>query len=203
MDICFVGLSASGKTTVADFLQGKSINLEINKENKDELNNIGIFKKIITSTTRKPRENEINEIDYYFFDVKTFKKMIKEDYFVEYANVFGNLYGTLKKEFKKDCLDNRIIVMDPQGVKKIKEIKKDVITIFFDISLENSFTRMNIRKDNLTEIEKRMNEYECFTKCKNNCDFVIDANEDINKVISNVLKIIKTLKAKEKNVSIA
>lgn len=200
MDMCFVGLSASGKTTVADFLQGKKIDLDINNENKNELNKIGIFKKITTSTTRKPRSNEVDGVDYYFFDVKTFKKMIKEDYFLEYANVFGNLYGTLKNELNKECSQNRIIVMDPQGMTKIKNMNKDVITIFFDVSLNTSFNRMNIRKDNREEIEKRMKEYEYFSKCKEICDFVVDANKPINEVISEVLQIVNNV---QKNISIA
>lgn len=195
MDICFVGLSASGKTTVANFLQGKDVDLKIDIENHRKLNEIGFFKKVITSTTRKPRENEVNGVDYYFFDRNTFEEMLKEGCFIEYANVFGNLYGTTKKELNRICSYNRVIVMDPQGMKKIKEINNDIITIFFDISLDNSFSRMkDLRNDDKKEIEKRMKEYEYFTKCKNQCDFIVDANKPINEVLLEVLNILSTNK---------
>ena len=47
-------------------------------------------------TTRKPRKNEINSKDYFFVQKIEFEKLIKENYFLEYANVFENLYGTSK-----------------------------------------------------------------------------------------------------------
>ena len=51
----------------------------------------------ISYTTRKPRPNEVNGKDYHFVSIEEFKKLIKEESFFEYALIFNNYYGTLKK----------------------------------------------------------------------------------------------------------
>ena len=56
------------------------------------------FKISVSHTTRTPRSNEVNGIDYYFVSNKEFKDLIKEKKFYEYAKIFGNYYGTLKKK---------------------------------------------------------------------------------------------------------
>ena len=73
--------SGAGKTTLARKL--------IETENNIELS--------ISVTTRHPRKSEENYKDYIFVDEKSFKTMIKEDRFLEHAEVFGNKYGTLKQ----------------------------------------------------------------------------------------------------------
>ena len=56
------------------------------------------FKISVSLTTRPPRSNEVDGVDYYFVTKAEFKKMIKENKFYEYAKIFENYYGTLKKE---------------------------------------------------------------------------------------------------------
>ena len=59
------------------------------------------FSFSVSHTTRKPRNNEVDGINYYFTNVDEFKKMIENDEFVEY-NLYGsNYYGTSKKELKR------------------------------------------------------------------------------------------------------
>lgn len=194
IDIAFTGLSASGKTTVALFLQGKETYFNINEKNEKRLKEIGILKKIITSTTRLPRLEEKDKIDYYFLSNKNFKEKIKNNSFVEYSNVFGNLYGLTREELNRTSNCNRILIVDPQGIRKIKQINNNIKTIYFDISLENSFKRMkNFRKDDEIQIKERMKEYKYFLEIKNECDFVIDGNKEINEVIEEILDIIEKL----------
>ena len=71
------GPAGSGKTTICDGL--------ISKES---------LQRIVTSTTRNPREGEIDGEDYHFLTPDNFKTKIKEDAFYEYATVHNNYYGT-------------------------------------------------------------------------------------------------------------
>jgi len=55
------------------------------------------FKISVSHTTRSPRSNEVNGVDYHFVSKKEFEKLINENKFYEYAKIFENYYGTLKK----------------------------------------------------------------------------------------------------------
>ena len=70
--------SGAGKTSLVKALLEKNKNLIIST----------------SYTTRQPRENEVDGKDYYFISEKEFKSLIKKKYFIEYAKVFGNYYGT-------------------------------------------------------------------------------------------------------------
>ena len=55
------------------------------------------FKISVSHTTRSPRSNEVDGVDYYFISNNEFQKLISENRFYEYAKIFENYYGTLKK----------------------------------------------------------------------------------------------------------
>ena len=73
--------SGAGKTTITKKIQEKYKS----------------FKISVSLTTRKPRPNEIDGVDYHFVSNDEFKKLIEEGKFYEYAKIFNNFYGTLKK----------------------------------------------------------------------------------------------------------
>ena len=73
--------SGAGKTTIAKKIQQKYQS----------------FKISVSHTTRKPRPNEIDGVDYYFISHEKFKKFISEGKFYEYAKIFENYYGTSKE----------------------------------------------------------------------------------------------------------
>ena len=72
--------SGAGKTTISKKIQQKYQN----------------FKISVSHTTRKPRPNEVEGIDYYFINENDFENKIKNNKFYEYAKIFGNYYGTSK-----------------------------------------------------------------------------------------------------------
>jgi guanylate kinase len=187
MIIILTGLSGSGKTVAANFFQGKQINLKVNDE---LLNNHIILPKCTTSTTREPRDGEVNGVDYYFRTKEEFLKRIENGEFIENAEIYGNLYGLERKEYLKH--GDAILVQDPQGARTIKEKLEDVITIYFDIPIEVSLDRMvNKRKDkDQKNIEKRMQEVQYFIDFKNECDYVINGNQDINIMLEEIDKIL-------------
>ena len=109
--------SGAGKTTLVKLIS----------ENKS-------FFTSISHTTRIPRSNEIDGVDYNFINENQFQRMIKEDKFLEYAKVFNNFYGTTKKSVI-DYLEkgkNVIFDIDWQGTEQIlnRNLNYKLITIF-------------------------------------------------------------------------
>ena len=92
------------------------------------------FQISISHTTRRPRSNEKNGIDYFFVDNKNFKSLIKKKKFLEYAKVFRNYYGSLRETVvnKLQKGENVIFDIDWQGTHQIKKkkLKYKIITIF-------------------------------------------------------------------------
>ena len=77
--------SGVGKTTLTKKIQQKYENFRIS----------------VSHTTRPPRSNEVEGVDYYFISHKKFEEMIKRNEFYEYARIFDNYYGTLKSNVDK------------------------------------------------------------------------------------------------------
>ena len=67
------------------------------------------FKLSVSHTTRPPRSNEVDGVDYHFVSKKTFKSLIDKNEFYEYAKIFDNYYGTLKNKVNETILHNDII----------------------------------------------------------------------------------------------
>ena len=96
--------SGVGKTTLTKKIQQKYSN----------------FKISVSHTTRSPRTNEINGIDYNFVSKEEFKELIRKKEFYEYAKIFDNYYGTLKKNVDNTIKNNDIIFdIDWQGTKQL------------------------------------------------------------------------------------
>jgi guanylate kinase len=114
----------------------------------------------VSHTTRKPRPEETNEINYYFIPLNKFEKMISDDAFVEYAKVFDNYYGTatesIKHLFSKG--KNVILEIDWQGANQVKKKFPNAISIFIlPPSKEDLKKRLQQRaQDDQSTINKRM-----------------------------------------------
>jgi len=111
--LCVVsGPSGSGKTTLCHRFS-----------DEDEMADYAV-----SATTRAPREGEVHGQDYYFLSRKEFEDRIAEGEFLEYAEVHGNLYGTLKSEVM-GCLvkgHDVLIDIDVQGAAQIRMLSCDV-----------------------------------------------------------------------------
>jgi guanylate kinase len=108
--------SGSGKSTLVNELLKKVTDLEFS----------------ISYTTRAPRGSEINGRQYYFISRPEFEKMIQEDAFLEYAEVFGNYYGTARCFLQKAEEHGRDLLLDidVQGAKQIQDKVPDATSIF-------------------------------------------------------------------------
>jgi guanylate kinase len=90
-------------------------------------------RRCVTVTTREPRAGERDGIDYYFVNVSQFQKMAEDDGFLEYANVFGNWYGTPRQWVadQRAAGTDVILKIDVQGALTVQERVSDALLIFF------------------------------------------------------------------------
>lgn len=88
--------------------------------------------RIVTSTTRAPRKIEKNDVDYYFLEEPEFRAKQARGEFLEYAEVFGALYGTEMRELKRASSTgkNLLLVIDTQGALQVKKIAKIRFNIY-------------------------------------------------------------------------
>ncbi len=86
----------------------------------------------VSATTRKPREGEINGVNYYFLSKEEFERKIKDDAMLEYAQYCENYYGTLKQEVDSNLEKgkNVILEIDVQGAMQIKKQRPEGVFIF-------------------------------------------------------------------------
>ncbi len=173
--------SGAGKTTVC-----KKI---LERDSK-----IGIS---ISDTTRLARNNEVNGLDYNFISEKEFMKRVKENAYIEYANVFGNYYGSLRKNITDNFEKNRDILFDIdwQGAEQLKNsIFSNIVSIFIvppskDVVYKRLKQRAETSGDDLKAINSRMNKYETELSHRTNYDYNV-INEELSVCTDEIEKII-------------
>ena len=170
--------SGAGKTTLVKKLS--------------ELDNYEIS---ISHTTRQPRPNETQDEDYFFVSEEEFKRLIKNEEFLEYAKVFKNYYGTTRTPVidKLNKSKNVLFDIDWQGADQIKNKKLDYKLITFFIlppSKEILFKRLSNRhiKDKLIA-EERINQFERDVLHWINYDYVV-INDDLDSCFLKIKNLI-------------
>ena len=173
--------SGAGKTTLVNLLS-KLDNFEIS----------------VSHTTRKPRPDEIPNKDYYFVTEDNFKRLIKNEEFLEYAKVFNNFYGSTRTPVidRLNKGKNVLFDIDWQGADQIKNKKLDYKLITFFIlppSKEVLFQRLSKRHINDKLIaEQRMNQFERDVLHWINYDYVV-INNDLNECYLKIMKLINAV----------
>ena len=154
------------------------------------------FKISISHTTRKPRDSEIPDKDYFFVNDIEFKRLIQNEEFLEYAKVFNHLYGTSRSPVISSLQKGKNVIFDIdwQGADQIRNKKLDYKLITFFLlppSKKILFERLSNRdmKDKLTA-EKRMKEFSRDVLHWINYDYVIinDDLENCYKKIDNLIE---------------
>ena len=153
------------------------------------------FKISISHTTRKPRDSEIQNKDYFFVDEIEFKRLIRNEEFIEYAKVFNHLYGTSRSPVISSLQKGKNVIFDIdwQGADQIKNKKLDYKLITFFIlppSKTILFDRLSNRdmKDKLIA-EKRMKEFSRDVLHWINYDYVI-INDDLESCYRKIESLI-------------
>ncbi len=114
----------------------------------------------ITATSREKRSGEVDGVDYRFIEKNDFQKMIDNGDFLEWANVYGNLYGVPKNTIKQAMAEGKdaIVKVDVQGATTIKHLEPEAISIFITPpSMQELERRLVERKtESGTNLERRL-----------------------------------------------
>ena len=175
--------SGAGKTTITKKIQQK----------------YQTFKISVSHTTRKPRPNEVDGVDYYFVSHENFKKFIEEKKFYEYAKIFDNYYGTLKKNLDENIKHNDIIFdIDWQGTNQLsvnKKLKLLKIYLIADNKEELKKRLIKRNQNSKEEIDLRFKSFEEDIRHWNDYDYIV-INKNLDTCFKQIEEIIKINKIK-------
>ncbi|MBU1864336.1 MAG: guanylate kinase [Candidatus Omnitrophica bacterium] len=173
--------SGCGKTTVERHL----------------LRTVRRLRRSISATTRARRKGERHGRDYFFFTKKTFQEKIKSNYFLEWARVFSEYYGTPRKSVT-DTLQSGfdiLLTIDVQGARKIRRKVKSATFIFLLPPSVAQLKKRLIKRgtDTSKEIQKRLRQAKSEMKQSRLYDYII-----VNDSLSCVVKTIRDIIQKER-----
>jgi len=175
--------SGAGKTTIA--LRVRALHPEL--------------KESVSFTTRPPRPGEVNGIDYHFLSNEEFDRLTREDFFVEWVEVYGNRYGTGKEELAGQMAEGTDVLLnvDTNGGRKIKALFPEAHMIFIlPPSLEDLKRRLAARgTDDQATIERRLRDAQKEFAGVNGYDFAV-VNDDIHRAVARVSAIIQAMRCR-------
>ena len=177
--VIFSAPSGAGKTSIIKYLLDKILSTEFS----------------ISATSRKPRENEKNGVDYYFMSVDSFKKKIRNNDFIEFEEVYANVfYGTLNSEINRILKKSKTVIldMDVKGGLKIKSIfKEKALSIFVKPPSIESLDRRLAKRglDSKKSIKERLEKSEFEFGFAEKFDIILE-NKDLDKTKSKALRIV-------------
>ena len=178
--------SGAGKTSIARYILDKDKNIKLS----------------VSLTTRKKRKNEKAGIDYDFISKDVFETKIKNNFFLEWATVFGNYYGTSREKVQKTLQEGNDVLFDIdwQGTQQLSDNKDfDLVTIFI---LPPSKTvlekRLNNRaQDSKIEVIKRMSQASDEISHYMEYNYIV-INNNLEDASNQVLSILKAERLKRK-----
>ncbi len=152
------------------------------------------FEISVSHTSRKPRPNEIDGLDYHFVSKEKFKSLLKENAFYEHAEIFGNYYGTSKSSINKitEKKHNVLFDIDWQGSEQLSKFKElNLVKVFIlPPSKEELEKRLIARnQDDKEAIKRRMLAYSKDIVHQKDYDYVL-VNDNVEKCFNNIKEII-------------
>ena len=170
--------SGAGKTTLSKKIQQSDNSFEIS----------------VSHTTRNPRPNEVDGVDYHFVTKENFLKLLDEGLFYEHAMIFGNFYGTSKSSIKKitDNKHNVLFDIDWQGSEQLSKFKElNLVKVFIlPPSKEELEKRLIARnQDDKEAIKRRMLAYSKDIAHKKDYDYVL-INDNVENCFNELKKIV-------------
>ena len=179
MNVVLIGASASGKSTLQTML--------INRE--------PCFKKIVTYTTRPPRDGEVNGVDYHYVSVEKFTELADSGFFAEHNSYRGWMYGTPKCDLQKDY-ENHIIVLTPAGYREFKKNNIEALSVYIDVDRRSRLINNLKRGDDIEEAYRRsLSDVGQYDGVTNEVDYVIDNSqykhneEEMLQLLLDIIKI--------------
>lgn len=149
----------------------------------------------VSFTTRAPRPGETNGVHYWFVDVKTFEEMIARDAFYEYANVFGNYYGSPKETVEEFLAKGEDVVFDIdwQGHRILADkAPSDVVSVFILPPSKAILKERLIKRaqDTHETIELRMQKANSELQHWQDYDYTI-VNKNLDQSLKKLLSILR------------
>ena len=173
----FAAPSGAGKTTLVHAVVTKHPELRFS----------------ISYTTRKPRRNEADGVDYLFVTKAEFMRLRDQGEMLEYAEVFDNYYATSRSQVEEHLADDRNVVLeiDWQGARQVRESMPECVTIFIlPPSVEELERRLRDRRTDAPEvIERRLRDALSDMSHWDEFDHVI-INDDLNQAISDLEDVL-------------
>lgn len=176
-----MGKSGTGKDTVANKL----------------INDYG-YNKLVTYTTRPIRHNEIPDKTYHYINEKDFKEKLHEVFFAEwkiYHTIQGDwYYGSAREDYMNDN-DKTVVILTPDGVKKLRMQGIKETVIYLDSSLKTIRKRLLERGDDIEELERRIvSDIKDFRDAEYYADKIIYNEEisDIDNIVDEILKFVES-----------
>ena len=171
--------SGAGKTTLAKKIERSDRN----------------FKISVSYTTRTPRTNEVDGVDYNFITIKKFQELASQDKFLEQAKVFGNYYATLKGPIEDNLAKgiDYLFDIDWQGTEQVKKIMpSDIVSVFIlPPSINDLESRLKKRDEKNKElINQRMKMAKDEIKHWKDYKYIV-VNKDVQNCFEQITKIIK------------
>ena len=174
--------SGCGKSTVVRALMERRKNLRFS----------------VSATTRKPREGEVDGVDYFFVSGEEFERMIEAGEFLEHAEYVGNCYGTPREPVERQLRDGNDVYLDidVQGAMQVKVLRPETLMIFLmPPSMEELERRLVLRGTNTPEeIRDRLAAAERECAYRDAFDYVV-----VNDVVDRAVEEISTLIDRKKH----
>ena len=146
-------------------------------------------------TSRLPRSGERNGVDYNFVDEAHFRQMVSEGAFIEWADVFGNLYGTSAVDTEAQLMAGQdvVLVIDVQGARQVRECFTNVVSIFL---LPPSYSALQKRlfersqsEISADELERRLVTAKAEVSVSQDYDYIV-VNDDIERCVGTLCNIV-------------
>jgi guanylate kinase len=154
----------------------------------------------VSYTTRAPRGTEQNGREYFFVSTATFEEMIRRGEFLEWANVYGHLYGTSQSQVERERAAGHDIILeiDVQGAASIRAAIDDAVSIFilppsFELLRQRLVTRGT---DSAADLEKRLQGAPAEVRQHKDFQYVI-LNDDINRASQQLAAVISAERARQ------
>lgn len=169
-----MGESASGKSSIEKYL----------------VDNYG-YNKIVSYTTRQPRQGEVDGVDYHFIDKSKFRRLKEQGFFAETAVYNEWYYGIAKR----DCANDKVAVLTPHGLRQVSKIKDiNVISFYINVPRRDRLIKILQRGDNIEEAYRRsLSDVGQFDGIEDEVDFVVYNNgygrsiEEMSKEVLNYI----------------
>jgi guanylate kinase len=149
-------------------------------------------REIVSFTTRKPREGEIDGVDYIFIEQSEFDRLLNNNGLIEHTNYSGNFYGVTREEYESKLgKGDTFFICDNKGMRQMKAIHSNCVSIFIYCDRETVESNMRQRGDTEEDISKRLKTYDDEVNnlvyydyvVTNKLGFLEDAVEDVRDII--------------------